>query len=88
MKCTCTKCKVKDDESHCINDCILYRNTNNYDNDNKFYYNSVYSENCEEMKKAAKKIFDIWDLANGKKVNEKRRNRVNVPSVHVSLVIT
>ena len=66
MKSKCTKCKVKDDETHRINDCILYRNTNNYDNNNKFDYNLVYSENPEDMKKAAKKILGIWDLANGK----------------------
>ena len=66
MKSKCTNCKVKDDERHRINDCILYRNTNNYDKDDKFDYNSVYSENPVDMKKAAKEILCIWDLANGK----------------------
>ena len=62
----CINFKEKDDEAHRINDCILYRNTNNYDKDDKFNYNSVYSENPEDIKKAAKKILGIWDLANGK----------------------
>ena len=66
MRNKCTNCKVKDDEAHRINDCILYRNTNNYDKEDKFDYNSVYSENPEDIKKAAKGILRIWDLANGK----------------------
>ena len=57
---------MKDDETHCINDCILYRSSNDFDKDNKFDYNSVYSENPEDMKKAAKKILCVWDLGNGK----------------------
>ena len=66
MKSKYTNCNVKDDERHRINDCILYRNTNDYDKDDKFDFNSVYSENLEDIKKAAKKILGIWDLANGK----------------------
>ena len=62
----CTNCQVKDDEIHRINNCILYRNTNNYDMQDKFDYNSVYSDNLEDMEIVANKILSIWDLANGK----------------------
>ena len=57
---------MEDNENHRINDCILYRKTNNYNELEKFDYKQVYSDNLDELKRAAEKILNIWDLANGK----------------------
>ena len=65
-KSLCQNCSMEDNEIHRINDCILYRSINNYDKQNKFDYNLVYSDKPEEMEKTAKTILKIWDLANGK----------------------
>ena len=62
----CNRCKTEDNEKHRLNNCILYRDLNNYDRLEKFDYNLVYSDQAEELRMAAEAILDVWDLANGR----------------------
>ena len=63
----CKECMMEDNEEHRINNCIRYRNTNNYDKyDEKFDYKLVYSVQPEELKIAARAILNVWDLTNGR----------------------
>ena len=70
----CKECNTTDDECHRINDCKRYTGTNNYQSNQQFNYNLVYSDNLEDLVAAAETILHVWDLANGK---NKMRNMNN-----------
>jgi len=76
MYSNCKECHVKDNETHRINDCILYRYINNHDKHDKFDYNLVYSDDPEDMKRVTKEILGIWNLTNGK--NTMKCNEIEV----------
>ena len=62
----CRVCCKVDDESHRINDCIVYSNVNLYYSRLKFDFGSVYSTNEKTLGRAETVIREIWSLDNGK----------------------
>ena len=62
----CRDCNTIDDECHRINVCKKYAGTNNYEKNQQFDYNLVYSDTTEDLETAAETILNVWDLANGK----------------------
>ena len=66
----CDTCRVKDDEDHRINGCILYRTINLYDSNEKINFSDIYSEKTDEVSKVVDIILRLWDLGTGR--NEMR----------------
>ena len=64
----CEKCETVDNEAHRINYCILHRNINLYDSDEKMDFNMIYSDKLEDAMKVLKIILRMWDLGYGKNV--------------------
>ena len=62
----CNECGELDDENHRINDCVLYKHVNLYDNDEKFRFSDIFSKDAELIKQVIKKILATWDLGFGK----------------------
>ena len=63
---SCGECSTTDNECHRINECKKYAGTNNYQSNQQFDYNLVYSDTTEDLVAAAETILNVWDLANGK----------------------
>ena len=62
----CRECCKVDDESHRINDCVVFKDVNLYHSRLKFDFNSVYSENELTLDRAETVIRSVWILDNGK----------------------
>ena len=67
----CNNCGTLDDESHRINDCIIYRGTNLYDSGEKLDFGHIYSNNMQQIMKVVEMILKMWDLGCGKNVMRK-----------------
>ena len=66
----CTLCKVIDDENHRINYCKKWQNVNLYKTDYILNFDTVFSDNIEEIRQISNCLGSIWNLENGK--NEMR----------------
>ena len=66
----CDTCNVCDDENHRINECIKWRGTNMYENNDSVDFNDIYSDDDGKCFQIVQKILSLWDLENGK--NEMR----------------
>ena len=64
----CTICKVVDDEAHRINDCILFRSTNLYDQAEKCDFECIHNDDPEKALEIVKLILKVWDLGNGQNI--------------------
>ena len=62
----CVMCNTVDDESHRINDCIIFREINLYDSDERVDYDLLYSDDVRSTLKVVKVILKMWDLGHGK----------------------
>ena len=62
----CRVCKVTDDESHRINDCIKYKDKNLFSSSLKIDFETVYSENSDAVSRVIQVVSSLWDLKNGK----------------------
>ena len=67
----CSECKVTDDESHRINDCVKWRAINLYESDKRIEYSDIYSNDNEKCHGVVSVIMSMWDLESGK--NEMRQ---------------
>ena len=72
----CGECRVLDDESHRINDCLTYRNVNLVDSDDRIDFSMIHSEDEEQIAKVVKVILSMWDLEYG-------RNSIKVAPVEL-----
>ena len=61
----CRECNVVDNESHRINNCVLYRDLNLFDSDERLDFDLIYSDG-EGMRNMLKVILSMWDLEHGK----------------------
>ena len=66
----CTQCKVIDDENHRINFCKRWQNINLYRTDYILNFDTIFSDNIEEIRQMSDCLESIWNLENGK--NEMR----------------
>ena len=62
----CNTCKVLDDESHRINNCSRFKESNLYSSQVKFDFDHIYSEDDEKLDRAAQVIMELWDIVNGR----------------------
>ena len=73
----CAECKVLDDESHRVNDCVLYANVNLFSSDVRVDFSMIHSDDEEQIGKVIRAILSMWDLEYG-------RNSVKVAPVALS----
>ena len=64
----CSVCRVLDNESHRINDCVVFRSTNLYDSKNKIDFNRIYTDDMQSILDVISIVLKIWDLGAGKNV--------------------
>ena len=62
----CPKCKSIDDVNHRMNNCILFRNINLFDSNDKVDYSLIYSDDLNDVLKVVTVILKMWDLGFGK----------------------
>ena len=62
----CTVCNVLDDESHRINFCKKYKDTNLFNSTVKIDFEFIHSGNEEVVKNILEVVCEIWDLDNKK----------------------
>ena len=62
----CGRCKVEDNESHRINDCVEWKHINLKNSDESIDYELIHSENEEESLKVVRQIISMWDLGNNR----------------------
>ena len=67
----CDKCNVVDNESHRINDCEKWADTNLANRSQKVTFDDIYLDDNERCLKVVEIILTLWDLENGK--NEMRK---------------
>ena len=70
----CNMCSVLDDESHRINDCIKYKETNFYELGEKIDFSQIYSNNLANVIKVVEVILKLWDLGYGKNMMRQKPN--------------
>ena len=63
---SCNECGVNDDESHRINDCQKYRAINKFDHLVKVDFESIYSDELENLMPIVETILSLWDLGHNK----------------------
>ena len=63
---TCKTCCVIDDESHRINDCPLWKETNLYDSQEKIDFTLINSRDMKDTMRVIEIILRMWDLGNGR----------------------
>ena len=69
----CETCGTVDDESHRINDCVLYRDINLYDKSEKVNFEDIYCDNMLTALKVVEHIMRMWDLGCGKNAIRKAK---------------
>jgi predicted nucleic acid-binding protein len=62
----CIVCHKLDNESHRINECVLWEKINLYSSNVKIEYEAIYSNDPETMNVLAMTILDLWDIENGR----------------------
>ena len=62
----CKKCKVVDNESHRINNCVEWEGINLLKSNEILDYNLIYSEDENESTKVVQQILSMWDLGNNR----------------------
>ena len=62
----CPKCNSIDDENHRMNNCILFKNINLFDSNEKVDYSLIYSDDLNDVLKVVTVILKMWDLGFGK----------------------
>ena len=67
----CDKCNILDDETHRINQCVKWQETNRSVTGDKIDYNNIFSDDTAKCSEIVTIILSLWDLENGK--NEMRR---------------
>ena len=67
----CEVCRKLDNESHRINECIVYQNINLCDSDGLLDYELIYSDNLVEVMKVLRTVLRMWDLGCGKNAMRK-----------------
>ena len=60
----CEICKMKDDESHRLNDCKKFRCTNFYDSSDHVSFDAVFSSDIKTLKKIIPLINQVWNTRN------------------------
>ena len=60
LKELCSHCDL-DNENHRLNDCMKFRESNYYDNDEKVQFEKVYSNDMETIKDIIPKIEKTWN---------------------------
>ena len=58
----CNKCKVLDDETHRVNHCLEWKDTNLVNSDESIDYSLIYAEDDEQSMKVVECIMALWDL--------------------------
>ena len=66
----CEICGIPDNESHRINYCKKWHQTNLYESIDKIDFNDIYCNDTEKCLAIVKIVLTLWDLENGK--NEMR----------------
>ena len=59
---SCDECKTLDDETHCLNNCIKWRETNNYDSVQNPDFNDIYSDETSVLSHIIRQIENVWDM--------------------------
>ena len=59
---SCDECKTLDDETHRLNNCIKWRETNNYDSVQKPDFNDIYSDETSVLSHIIRQIENVWDM--------------------------
>ena len=62
----CNTCHVPDNESHRINDCLLFKENNLYTSSLKIDFTFIYSNDEEAVGRVLESVCTLWDLENGK----------------------
>ena len=62
---TCTVCNEIDDESHRLNFCSRFKQTNLYDASEKVEFSDVFSDNVETVRNILKTIMKVWNIRSG-----------------------
>ena len=62
----CKMCSVLDDESHRINFCPLWKETNLFNSPEKIYFSAINSCDMKDIMRVIKVILRIWDLGSGR----------------------
>ena len=68
MKEICSTCAVIDNESHRLNDCVVWQETNNAKGSHRVNFNDIFSSDLVILKNAIFEIQKVWELkyANGR----------------------
>ena len=64
MRETCNNCGVIDDENHRLNHCLVYRNVNLFDMQQKVDFTDIYSTDVNTVKTIIKHIESVWNVIN------------------------
>ena len=62
----CITCDTIDNEEHRLNHCIKFRTINYLDDDQKVPFQSVFSDNVEEVKATLSRILKVRNVTNGR----------------------
>ena len=58
---TCNRCNEIDDEDHRLNHCIMYKENNLYESEEKADFNKIYSEDIDILKTILPHIQKVWN---------------------------
>ena len=64
MRELCNKCDVVDDENHRLNHCVIYRNINLCDMQEKADFNDIFSSDANTLKLIIQNIEKVWNVTN------------------------
>ena len=62
----CKACNIIDDEMHRVNFCQKYYPINRYENPEKVDFETIYSNNVNDVRPVINAILEMWDLENGR----------------------
>ena len=62
----CSKCNVPDNESHRINDCVLFKDINLYTSTLKVDFAVIHSDDGSAIDRVLEIVCALWNLKNGK----------------------
>ena len=60
----CSECKCLDNEDHRLNYCKLWRDINYYDDEDKVNFDSVFSDDLNELRSTVSKFERVWNTKN------------------------
>ena len=58
----CAECKSPDDETHRLNNCVKWQETNNYNSVQKPDFNDIFSESTDVLDNIIKEIEKVWNM--------------------------